>query len=318
MGQDHGTALGRRRTAVGRRRTGRRARNGGLTMSQDHDTGLDVVTGAFSYSGAVISRALLEAGPAGPHPHRPSRAGGRPVRDRGAGAGLRRPGRPGGVAGRRHDAVQHLLGALRPRPGRPRPGGGQLPRPVPGGPPRRRGQDRPRFRPPPLGRLALPVLPGQGPGRKGPGRDGPSLCRPAAVGALRRARRAAQQHRLVAAAVARFRRGRRRRLPGTARSTSTTWPPWPWRRRRGRTTARSTPWARTAYVRRAGGADPGGRGQPRPHRPACRPRCCSACPGCSGPSSTTCSSRPTSTDPWPTAWPTRMRRPPAPSVCRNG
>ncbi|MGP8209664.1 MAG: SDR family oxidoreductase [Acidimicrobiales bacterium] len=31
-------------------------------MSQDHDTGLDVVTGAFSYSGRVISRALLDAG----------------------------------------------------------------------------------------------------------------------------------------------------------------------------------------------------------------------------------------------------------------
>ncbi|MGA3218491.1 MAG: NAD(P)H-binding protein [Acidimicrobiales bacterium] len=31
-------------------------------MSQDHDTGLDVVTGAFSYSGRVISRALLDVG----------------------------------------------------------------------------------------------------------------------------------------------------------------------------------------------------------------------------------------------------------------
>jgi NADH dehydrogenase len=50
----------------------------------------------------------------------------------------------------------------------------------------------------------------------------------------------------------------------------------------------------------------------------CRRPSCWGCPGCSGLSCTTCSSRPTSTAPWPTAWPTPTPRRPAPSASRSG
>ena len=38
-------------------------------------TGFDVVTGAFSYSGAAIAQRTAGGGPAGAHAHRPSRPG---------------------------------------------------------------------------------------------------------------------------------------------------------------------------------------------------------------------------------------------------
>ncbi len=58
MSQDHGTALTSRDQGAGRMS---REQGPGRT-SRDQGTGLDAVTGAFSYSGAVISRALLDAG----------------------------------------------------------------------------------------------------------------------------------------------------------------------------------------------------------------------------------------------------------------
>ena len=95
------------------------------------DTGLDVVTGAFSYSGAAIAKALIAGGTQRAHGHGPSRARTRSGRHRGPAPGLRRPDRIGRVVARRHDPLQHLLGAFCPPPGGPRPGRGQLADPVP-------------------------------------------------------------------------------------------------------------------------------------------------------------------------------------------
>ena len=109
-------------------------------------------------------------GPTGAHAHRPSRPGPedrRAERHRGQAAGLHRSRGAGRVAARRRDAVQHLLGAVRPRQRRPSGGGGPLARAVPG---RRRGggtADRARVDHQPERRLAVPLLPRQGGGGAG-------------------------------------------------------------------------------------------------------------------------------------------------------
>ena len=86
-------------------------READMTLTQ-----VDVVTGAFSYSGAAIAGELRAAGhevrTLTGHPERApagDAAGGRAAR-------LRRSGGPGPVAARRAHPLQHLLGPLRPRP----------------------------------------------------------------------------------------------------------------------------------------------------------------------------------------------------------
>ena len=115
-------------------------------------------------------------GPPGAHPHRPSRPGAKDPDGRrhrgywGQAAGLRRSRGAHRVAARRPDAVQHLLGAVRARPGRPPGGGGPFAHAVPG---RRRGgrpADRARVDHPSERRLAVPLFPRQGGGGAGAAR----------------------------------------------------------------------------------------------------------------------------------------------------
>ena len=136
----------------------------------DDDTGLDVVTGAFSYSGRAIAAAVDRSRAAGSNAHRTSRPRPRRLGHRGAAPRLRRPARPGRVAPGSDHPLQHLLGALRPKPDRPRPGRGQLADPLPGGEAGRHPADRPRQHHQSEHRLTAALLQGEGTGGAGPGR----------------------------------------------------------------------------------------------------------------------------------------------------
>ena len=126
---------------------------------------------------------------------------------------FRRSTGPGGVTRGGDDALQHLLGPIRPCPYRPRAGRRQLADPVLGGEARRRAADRARQHHASERRLALAVFQGEGLGRARPGRSGGSLRGPPTGHSLRWRRRAPQQHRLAAAPPAGLRRGRAGRLP---------------------------------------------------------------------------------------------------------
>ena len=185
------------------------------------DTGLDLVTGAFSYSGSYIAEQLLAAERSvrtlsvSPRP-RPSPARSR----RGRSVSVRRsrsrlPRSLDGVT----NALQHLLGPLRPRRARRSPSAVANSRSLFAAS-RRAGaraghssQHRQSVAP-----IVAPLLPRQGARRARPGRRrDPSLDRPADLGIRRRARRAHQQHRLDPPADAVVRSPRRRELPRPAR-----------------------------------------------------------------------------------------------------
>jgi hypothetical protein len=86
---------------------------------------VDVVTGAFSYSGAAIARELQSAGHRGANADRPFRPRPRRKPDRRAATELRRSGRTDPLPTPRAHPLQHVLGALRARPHRPRRGRGE-------------------------------------------------------------------------------------------------------------------------------------------------------------------------------------------------
>ncbi len=184
---------------------------------------LDVVTGAFSYTGRAIAERLAQRRPA--RAHAVARSG-VPTgsRDRVGAAPVRRPGRARREPRGRGHALQHVLDPLparrvdlrarrreHARAARSRPRGGRAP-----------GRARQRLEP--ERRLAARVLPRQG-------RDGArrprvgALPRDRAADArLRRRRRARQQHRLDPAPAPAVRAPRRRPRPASSRSRSRTWP----------------------------------------------------------------------------------------------
>ena len=190
-----------------------------------NDTGLDVVTGAFSYCGQAIARQLQEAGrQVRTLTGHPGRAGGRDdieVRpldfDDPAGTGRRRFG------ARRRCTTP--TGSDSPTAGSTTRWRWRTPASCsrrPEGPRVRKivhvsilhpSVDSPYgyFRGKALVEQALAEV-------------GLRVRRTAPVGALRRTRRAAQQHRLAAATVAGFRRGRRPATTASVPPTSTIWP----------------------------------------------------------------------------------------------
>ena len=207
------------------------------------DTNLDLVTGAFSYSGSRIAEALLDAGRERADPHvsprpRASAAG----QGSDAAVSLRRPGRARPQPRGRDHALQHLLGPLRSRPDDVRRRDRERTHPVPRRPARRGGARRARQHREPLDRFAAALLPGEGARRAGARRGRPSLLdRQADVDLRRRARRAREQHRLDPAADADLRGPRRRRATPSSRCTSTTWRGSARSRLAPRATSSSTP-----------------------------------------------------------------------------
>ncbi len=131
---------------------------------------VDVVTGAFSYSGAAIARELQAAG------RRVRTLTGHPER---APAGSEIDVRPlafddraeltRSLHGRPH-ALQHVLGAFRARPDRPRRRSREQPDPVRGGNARRRRANRARLDHQSFVGFAVSVLSRQGRGRTDPRR----------------------------------------------------------------------------------------------------------------------------------------------------
>ena len=124
---------------------------------------LDLVTGAFSYSGSHIAERLLDAGRRVRtltfHPDRPH-----PLRDRveALAVPVRRPGRARAQPRRGEHALQHVLGPLRPRRDAASPRGRELAHAV-----LRRSAggsrtDRPPQHHEPVARVAAAVLPRQG------------------------------------------------------------------------------------------------------------------------------------------------------------
>ena len=141
------------------------SRDGPGTTGSNGRGEFDVVTGAFGYSGKAIAAALQGGGrQVRTLTNHPAPSGStvevRPLAfDRRASCGHPWKG-PG--------PHQHLLGPLRSRPGRPRPGRCQLESPLRGGSPRGRRAHRPCEHHPPGPGLAPRLLPGQGPGGGSP------------------------------------------------------------------------------------------------------------------------------------------------------
>ena len=141
----HGLAAARSRrirAGHGRERPARRAAGRSLLAPA-----MDVVTGAFSYTGRAIAEELLRRGRRRPDAHA-ARCACRSARgaDRARAAPVRRRGGvAGGARGRRH-ALQHVLGALRPRRDDVRAGGGEHAGAPPGRARRRRAPRRPAQR----------------------------------------------------------------------------------------------------------------------------------------------------------------------------
>ena len=200
------------------------------------DTGLDVVTGAFSYSGAALARALHGCRPRRPHHHRASRPSAGRHGDRGPPARLRRPARPGGRRSTEPRRSTTPTGCASPtaavdheRGGRQLAGRSSAPR-------KRAGVQRivhvsithPSSDSP------LPVLPGQGAGGAGARRERRLLRHCAPGHPLRRRRRPPQQHRLAAPPTAPCSPSAAAATTGSGASTSTTWRScaWPWPPRR--------------------------------------------------------------------------------------
>ncbi len=131
------------------------------------DTGLDVVTGAFGYSGRAIAAQLLRAG------RQVRTVTGHPKRGRDQHAIEVAPldfDDPRALAAtlRGRPRCTTPIGSLRPRRDRPRPSGGEFPHPISRRSPSRGAQGGPRLDPAPFGRLALSVFRGKGAGRAGP------------------------------------------------------------------------------------------------------------------------------------------------------
>ena len=278
------------------------------------DTGLDVVTGAFSYSGAAIAAALL-ATVAGSGPSPATRAGRRPLAveirpldfddQLGLGASLEGATTLYNTYWVRfaHGRINHDLAVANSRS------------PLPGRQAGRGAADRPRQHHPPERRLTVSLLPGQGPGRAGTGRSraSPTPCSdrpsssavtvswsttsPGCCGTFRSSPSAAGA------------------TTGSGPSTSTTWPGsvWPAAAERHDSVTDAVGPERPTFFELVELHQRGG-GQPGPHRARAGGWPCRRWPGCSAWPCTTSCSRRRSTGPWPPDWPTPTARPPGPTA----
>ncbi len=284
--------------------------------SQD---GFDVVTGAFSYSGAAIARELLAAGrqvrTLTGHPER----AGRRSRHRRPPPRLRRsrgPGRsrcaapPPSTTPIGSDSPTGASTTKRPSPTRrtlfyaARDAGVQRIVHV--------SITHPSITSP------YPYFRGKAEVETGARRSRRLLRRAPPRHPLRRGRRPSQQHRLAPAPPAGVRRGRSGRLPHPTHPRRRPGPPERDARLAARHRGDRCGGARASDVHGTGLTDQGDRRQPRTHRADCRGRSCRSCRRLSGSCCATSCCHARNTSPWRRASPTPMAPPPGRWRCRSG